>query len=59
MQELRHRDLRMFNQQRVTLFVINPVSFPTLVASEDFEGTEALLRLELSEGWQEPKGERE
>ncbi len=59
MQELRHRDLCMFNQRRVTLFVINPAPFPTLVASEDFEGTEALLRAEIAEGWQEPKGERE
>ncbi len=28
---------------------------PTLAASEDFEGTETLLRKEINEGWQEPK----
>lgn len=33
--------------------------FPTLAATEDFEGTEDLLRHEVAEGWQEPKGEVE
>lgn len=27
--------------------------------TEDFEGTEELLRKEIKEGWQEPKGEVE
>ena len=34
-------------------------SIPTLFASEDFEGTETLLRKEIKEGWQEPKKELE
>lgn len=35
----------------------SPESFPTLDASEDFAGTETLLRAEIKEGWQKPKEE--
>ncbi len=45
--------------ERVTAHVLSPRAIPTLRASEDFEGTEALLRAEIAEGWQEPKRERE
>ncbi len=34
-----------------------PQFLPTFATSEDFEGTEALLRKEITEGWQEPKEE--
>lgn len=38
-------------------FVAGPQFLPTLATSEDFEGTETLLRAEISEGWKEPKKE--
>jgi len=42
-----------------TAFWLKTEAIPTLYASEDFEGTETLLRKEIKEGWQEPKEECE
>ncbi len=39
--------------------ILGEEQLPTFTATEDFEGTERLLREEIAEGWQKPKGELE